>query len=156
MTQPATAASEPLTVRRLSLADLPQVMPIERRSFSTPWSLAMFGLEASKPSSISLAALQGQQLVGYLVCSRYADVWHVMNVAVDPEVRRRGIGTALMEALFERADRPGERYTLEVRPSNASAVAMYERLGFGSAGRRPGYYHDNREDAVIMWREVER
>ena len=154
MSRPAPAASEPLTVRRLSLSDMPQVMGIERRSFSTPWSLAMFGLEVSKPSGISLAALEGQQLVGYLVCSRYAGVWHVMNVAVDPEVRRRGIGTALMDALFERADRPGERYTLEVRPSNASAVALYERLGFVSAGRRPGYYHDNREDALILWREV--
>ena len=154
MTQPVTAASEPLTIRTLSLGDLPQVMAIERRSFSTPWSLAMFGLELSKPSGISLAALQGERLVGYLVCSRYADVWHVMNVAVDLDLRRRGIGRALIEALFERADRRGERYTLEVRPSNVSAVAMYERLGFGSAGRRRGYYHDNREDALIMWREV--
>jgi len=156
MSQPAPAAIEPLAVRRLSLADLPQVMAIERRSFSTPWSLAMFGLEVSKPSGISLAALHGQRLVGYLVCSRYADVWHVMNVAVDLDLRRRGIGTALLAALFERADRPGERYTLEVRPSNASAVAMYERLGFAAAGHRKGYYHDNREDALIMGRELDR
>ena len=154
MSQPATTASEPITVRRLSLADLPQVMLIERRSFAAPWSLAMFGLEVSKASGISLVALQGERIVGYLVCSRYADVWHVMNVAADLDVRRRGIGTALVRELFERADRPGARYTLEVRPSNTSAVAMYECLGFGSAGRRPGYYHDTREDALIMWREV--
>jgi [ribosomal protein S18]-alanine N-acetyltransferase len=154
VTQPAATAREQLTVRRLSLADLPQVMTIERRSFSTPWSLAMFGLEVSKPSGISLAALHGQRLVGYLVCSRYADVWHLMNVAVDLELRRRGIGRALVEALFERADAPGERYTLEVRPSNTGAVVMYERLGFTAAGRRKGYYHDNREDALIMWRVV--
>jgi len=154
VSQAATTASEPITVRRLSLADLPQVMLIERRSFSAPWSLAMFGLEVSKASGISLVALQGERIVGYLVCSRYADVWHVMNVAADLDVRRRGIGTALVRELFERADRPGARYTLEVRPSNTSAVAMYDRLGFGSAGRRPGYYHDTREDALIMWREV--
>ncbi|HEV2771705.1 MAG TPA: ribosomal protein S18-alanine N-acetyltransferase [Thermoleophilaceae bacterium] len=154
MTLPAAAETEPLTIRRLSLADLPQVMVIERRAFTAPWSLAMFGLELSKPSGICLAALRGRRLVGYLVCSRYETVWHLMNIAVEPEHRRTGVATALMAALFERADRRGEEYTLEVRPSNLAAVAMYERLGFRSAGRRPGYYHDNREDALIMWRKV--
>jgi [ribosomal protein S18]-alanine N-acetyltransferase len=155
VTQSASALGEPLTVRRLSLSDLPRVMEIERKCFSSPWSLAMFGLELSKPSGIALAALHGRRLVGYLVCSRYADVWHVMNIAVEPHLRRRGIAAAMIEALFERADRPGERYTLEVRPSNTSAVAMYERFGFRSAGLRQGYYHDNREDALVMWRTVD-
>jgi [ribosomal protein S18]-alanine N-acetyltransferase len=154
MTEPV-AAIAPLTVRRLALGDLPRVMPVERRCFTAPWSLAMFGLEVSKPSSISLAALVGERLVGYLVCSRYDEVWHVMNIAVEPEHRHRGIATALMRALFAEADRPGAQYTLEVRPSNAGAVSMYERLGFRSAGRRPGYYHDNREDALVMWRVVD-
>ena len=152
MTQPAATETEPLTIRRLSLADLPEVMAIERRAFTAPWSLAMFGLELSKPSGISLAALRGRRLVGYLVCSRYDTVWHLMNIAVEPERRRGGIATALLEDLFARADRPGEQYTLEVRPSNLAAVSMYARLGFRSAGRRPGYYHDNREDALVMWR----
>ena len=152
MTHPAATENEPLTIRRLSLADLSQVMEIERRAFTAPWSLAMFGLELSKPSGICLAALRGRRLVGYLVCSRYGTVWHLMNVAVEPEHRRTGVATALLAALFARADRPGQRYTLEVRPSNLAAVAMYERLGFRSAGRRLGYYHDNREDALIMWR----
>ena len=152
MTHPAATENEPLTIRRLSLADLSQVMEIERRAFTAPWSLAMFGLELSKPSGICLAALRGRRLVGYLVCSRYGTVWHLMNVAVEPEHRRTGVATALLAALFARADRPGQRYTLEVRPSNLAAVAMYERLGFRSAGRRPGYYHDNREYALIMWR----
>ncbi|HZC14502.1 MAG TPA: ribosomal protein S18-alanine N-acetyltransferase [Thermoleophilaceae bacterium] len=152
MTLPAAAETEPLTIRRLWLADLPQVMVIERRAFTAPWSLAMFGLELSKPSGICLAALRGRRLVGYLVCSRYDTVWHVMNIAVEPEHRRTGVATALMAALFARADRPGARYTLEVRPSNVAAVAMYERLGFRPAGRRPRYYHDTGEDALIMWR----
>ncbi len=152
MTQPAATQTEPLTIRRLSIADLSQVMAIERRAFTAPWSLAMFGLELSKPSGISLAALSGRRIVGYLVCSRYDTVWHLMNIAVEPERRRSGIATALLADLFARADRPGEKYTLEVRPSNLAAVSMYERLGFRSAGRRPGYYHDNREDAMIMWR----
>ena len=147
--------NEPLEIRRLSYADLPQVVAIERRAFTTPWSLAMFVLELSKPSGICLTALRKGRIVGYLVCSRYDVVWHVMNVAVDVRLRREGLATALMEHLFRIADRPGEQYTLEVRSSNAPAIELYERFGFKAAGRRRGYYHDNREDAVIMWRTVE-
>jgi [ribosomal protein S18]-alanine N-acetyltransferase len=146
---------EPLEIRRLSYADLPQVIAIERRAFPTPWSLAMFVLELSKPSGICLAALREGRIVGYLICSRYDTVWHVMNVAVDDRLRREGIATTLLSHLFERADEPGEQYTLEVRMSNAPAIALYERFGFRSAGLRRGYYHDNKEDAVIMWRVVE-
>jgi ribosomal-protein-alanine N-acetyltransferase len=146
---------EPLDIRRLSYADLPQVIAIERRAFPTPWSLAMFVLELSKPSGICLAALREGRIVGYLICSRYDTVWHVMNVAVDDRLRREGIASALLSRLFERADVPGEQYTLEVRTSNAPAIALYERFGFRSAGLRRAYYHDNKEDAVIMWRVVE-
>jgi [ribosomal protein S18]-alanine N-acetyltransferase len=154
VTQPA-AASEPLTIRRLGLPDLPQVMPIERRCFTAPWSLAMFGLEISKSSSVALAAVGGGRIVGYLVCSRYDEVWHLMNVAVEPTLRRCGVASALLRELFAQVDHQGVEYTLEVRLSNAGAVAMYERFGFRSSGRRPGYYHDNGEDALIMWRTVE-
>jgi ribosomal-protein-alanine N-acetyltransferase len=146
---------EPLEIRRLSYADLPQVIAIERRAFQTPWSLAMFVLELSKPSGICLAAVLDGRIVGYLVCSRYDTVWHLMNVAVDSRLLRRGIATALLDRLFEQADRPGEQYTLEVRQSNAAAISLYERIGFRHAGMRRGYYHDNHEDAVIMWRVVE-
>jgi ribosomal-protein-alanine N-acetyltransferase len=142
----------PLDIRRLTYADLPQVIAIERRAFPTPWSLAMFVLELSKPSGICLTALSEDRVVGYLVCSRYDVVWHVMNVAVDPVRRREGIATALLEHLFAQADKPGEQYTLEVRTSNDPAIALYEQFGFESAGVRPGYYHDNKEDALIMWR----
>ena len=92
-------------VRRLVYGDLPAVLAIERRSFPTPWSLAMFVLELSKPSGICLAAIAGDGLIGYLVCSRYADVWHLMNIAVDPERRREGIATELIAALFEETGR---------------------------------------------------
>jgi ribosomal-protein-alanine N-acetyltransferase len=146
---------ETLEIRRLSYADLPQVIAIERRAFPTPWSLAMFVLELSKPSGICLAALREGRIVGYLICSRYDKVWHVMNVAVDDRLRRQGIASTLLERLFEQADRPGEQYTLEVRLSNAAAMALYEGFGFRSAGVRRGYYHDNQEDALIMWRVVE-
>jgi ribosomal-protein-alanine N-acetyltransferase len=144
--------NEPLDIRRLTYADLPQVIAIERRAFSTPWSLAMFVLELSKPTGICLAALRDGRVVGYLVCSRYDTVWHVMNVAVDDRLLRQGIATALIDRLFADADEPGEQYTLEVRTSNGPAIQLYEQFGFRAAGRRRGYYHDNREDAVIMWR----
>ncbi|HEX2435120.1 MAG TPA: ribosomal protein S18-alanine N-acetyltransferase [Solirubrobacterales bacterium] len=137
-------------VRRLTYGDLPSVLSIERRSFPTPWSLAMFVLELSKPSGICLAAATEQGLTGYLVCSRYADVWHLMNVAVAPETRRQGIATMLMHRLFEQAG-DDARFTLEVRTSNEEAIAMYRRFGFRPAGRRRRYYHDNGEDALIMW-----
>jgi ribosomal-protein-alanine N-acetyltransferase len=129
------------------------VVSIERRSFPTPWSLAMFVLELSKPSGICLAAVdEAGRLAGYLVCSRYETVWHLMNVAVDPERRRSGIATSLINRLFDEGG-AASPYTLEVRVSNREAIAMYERFGFRSAGVRPGYYHDNGEDAVIMWFE---
>jgi ribosomal-protein-alanine N-acetyltransferase len=143
-----------LEIRQLAYADLPQVIAIERRAFPTPWSLAMFVLELSKPSGICLAALEDGELIGYLVCSRYDTVWHLMNIAVDPSRQRQGIATKLLERLFEQGDKPREQYTLEVRTSNEAAIRMYERFGFRAAGRRRAYYHDNREDALIMWRTV--
>lgn len=149
-----TATSTPLTIRRFTYADLPQVMAVERRAFATPWSLAMFVLELSKPAGICLAAFRRGALVGHLVCSRYDTVWHIMNIAVDPAVRRQGIASALLADLIERlgGERAGPQVTLEVRPSNDGAIALYERFGFLSAGRRPRYYTDNGEDALVMWR----
>jgi [ribosomal protein S18]-alanine N-acetyltransferase len=141
-----------VAITRLAYSDLPSVLAIERRAFTTPWSLAMFVLELSKPSGVCLAARRDGQLLGYLVCSRYADVWHLMNVAVAPERRRDGIATALLTRMFVELG-PDARITLEVRPSNRGAIEMYEGLGFRAAGHRRGYYHDNGEDALIMWLE---
>ena len=143
-----TAPPATLEIRRLTYADLPQVVAIERRAFTSPWSLAMFVLELSKPSGICLAAVVDRELAGYLICSRYDTVWHVMNVAVDPTLRRRGIATALIQRIAD----PDAQLSLEVRPSNVGAIALYERFGFRSAGVRRRYYQDNGEDALIMWR----
>lgn len=140
-----------LDIRRLTYADLPQVIAIERRAFPTPWSLAMFVLELSKAGGECLAARCDGTLTGYLVCSRYEDAWHIMNLAVDPRESRRGIAGALMEELIGRIG-DDARMTLEVRPSNAAAIALYERFGFLGAGMRRRYYQDNGEDALIMWR----
>ena len=141
-------------IRALALSDLDGIEDIEHRSYDTPWSRSMFAGELAKPASISLGAFEGEQLAGYMIISRYVDAWHVMNIAVDPEFRRRGIATALLERLFEQTDDGSRRgYTLEVRVSNDGAIKLYERLGFEARGIRRGYYTDNREDALIMWRE---
>ena len=145
-----------LDIRRLGLGDLDAIERIEKRAYRTPWSRSMFASELAKPTSICLGAFEGDRLVGYIINSRYVDAWHIMNVAVDPERQRRGIATQLLERLFE-LTRDDERrgYTLEVRVSNEDAIRLYEKLGFRSRGVRRGYYTDNREDALIMWREAE-
>jgi len=146
-----------IVLRRLEPRDLDTVEEIERASYPTPWSRSMFVAELRKPSSLALGACSPEgDLVGYAFISRYVDAWHVMNVAVATDFRRCGIATLLLERLFEEtATDPQRGYTLEVRVSNSHAIRLYERLGFESRGVRRGYYTDNREDALIMWREPE-
>jgi ribosomal-protein-alanine N-acetyltransferase len=141
-------------IRRLSLDHLDDIEAIEKCAYRTPWSRSMFASELAKPSSICLGAFEGDGLVGYVINSRYVDAWHVMNVAVAPSHQRRGIATQLLEHLFD-LTRDDERrgYTLEVRTSNEDAIRLYEKLGFERRGLRRGYYTDNREDALIMWRD---
>jgi [ribosomal protein S18]-alanine N-acetyltransferase len=90
--------------------------------------------------------------VGYLICSRYDTVWHIMNVAVDGDRQRRGVASALLAELYERVQDERARFTLEVRRSNSVAIHLYEREGFRAAGVRRRYYQDNGEDALVMWR----
>jgi [ribosomal protein S18]-alanine N-acetyltransferase len=170
----------PLQIRRLAYPDLPQVVAIERRVFPTPWSLAMFVLELSKQTGICLAATEqdgaalpaGEQegeaqlgtgprvdadggrerLVGYLICSRYDTVWHLMNLAIDVDHQRMGLASSLLAELYARVDDEEARFTLEVRRSNLVAIHLYEREGFRAAGVRRRYYQDNGEDALVMWR----
>ena len=144
-----------IEIRSLSLSDLGDVEAIEQRAYRTPWSRTMFAAELAKPTSICLGAYEDDRLVGYTINSRYVDAWHVMNVAVAPDHRRRGIARMLLERLFELTSSDERRgYTLEVRVSNVGAIALYERIGFVARGVRRGYYTDNREDALIMWRDA--
>ncbi len=143
-----------IEIVQLQLRDLNAIERIEKASYPTPWSRSMFAGELSKPSSICLGAFEDEQLVAYLIVSRYVDAWHVMNVAVAPTHRRCGIANDLLTRLFELTASDVRRgYTLEVRVSNAEAIRLYERLGFRSSGIRRGYYTDNREDALIMWKD---
>jgi ribosomal-protein-alanine N-acetyltransferase len=160
---PDSEAHPPVRIRALAYPDLPEVLAIERRVFPTPWSLAMFVLELSKQTGICLAATEQvdpgaggagerERLVGYLICSRYDTVWHVMNVAVDLHRQRMGLASRLLAELYERVGDEHARFTLEVRRSNAVAIHLYEREGFRAAGTRRRYYQDNGEDALVMWR----
>ena len=143
-----------IEIRLLDSSDLDAIEAIEQVAYPTPWSRSMFASELAKPTSICLGAFEGQELVGYVINSRYVDAWHVMNVAVDPDHQRRGVASALIERLFELTHDDERRgYTLEVRVSNEDAIRLYEKLGFEARGTRRGYYTDNREDAVIMWRD---
>jgi ribosomal-protein-alanine N-acetyltransferase len=147
-----------VSLRRLDLSDLDAIEAIERASYPAPWSRSMFASELAKQSSLSIAAVTpDDRLVGYLVLSRYVDAWHVMNVAVDPSMRRHGVASTMLRHLFEMTRHDAERgYTLEVRVSNTAAIALYESFGFVSHGVRRGYYTDNKEDALIMWKDAPR
>ncbi len=140
-----------VAIRELGYADLPAVVSIERRSFSSPWSVGMFVLEMSRTSGVTLAAVEEERVIGCVILSRYDQAWHLMKIAVAPEQRRRGIASTLIDAAFSRLE-DETPVTLEVRPSNRSAIGLYERFGFVSLGLRKGYYPDNGEDALIMWK----
>ncbi len=151
-----------ILTRPLTYSDLPRVVAIERRAFPTPWSLSMFVLELSKPSGICLGGSVADgaadraarpPLGGYLICARYDEAFHLMNIATDPAHRRQGIGRALIDAMIERTGEDAN-ITLEVRVSNAPAIALYESYGFRGVGTRRRYYSDTGEDAIIMWRAV--
>jgi [ribosomal protein S18]-alanine N-acetyltransferase len=146
-----------IELRRLTLHDLDEIELIERAVYPTPWSRSMFAGELAKPSSLCLGAFDSERagaLVGYLVVSRYVDAWHIMNLAVHTVYRRRRVASQLLDELFEVTAGDSRRgYTLEVRVSNTSAIALYERFGFEASGIRRGYYTDNREDALIMWKD---
>ncbi len=158
MTTPQTIAGSRIlddgyTVRRLRLADVPALEIVERRCYDTPWSRSMFAGELAKGGGESRGVFTGHALVAYCVTSRYLDAWHVMNVAVDPDHRRRGLARLLLETLFRETEGDGARgFTLEARVSNEAAIHLYHTLGFETVGIRRAYYTDNREDATIMWR----
>ena len=149
--------SSKLEIRPLSIGDVDSIDEIERTAMPAPWSPAMFAGEIAKPTSVCLGSFETstRRLVGYVIVSRYVDAWHVMNLVVAEDRRRTGIASSLLEELFARTSDEGRRgFTLEVRASNDAAIRLYETMGFRAQGVRRGCYTDNREDAVIMWRDA--
>jgi len=134
--------------------DIAAIIEIERRSFATPWSVGLFLHELKVPFSRSVAAwigpAQKRRLVGYVCRWLVGDEIHILNLAVDPDERKQGIGRALAElVLDEAAKRQISRVTLEVRKENAAARTLYRKLGFVECGQRRNYYGRG-EDAIIM------
>jgi ribosomal-protein-alanine N-acetyltransferase len=144
-----------LRIRRMGHDDLPAVMEIERVAFTNPWSTEMVKKELTQDWSTVLLAEEpfdaGFKLRGFSIFWLVQDEQHVLNVATDPQWRRRGVGRAVMQATLEvgRAHRC-RISTLEVRRGNVPAMEMYRALGFRPVGMRPNYYADDREDAVVM------
>jgi ribosomal-protein-alanine N-acetyltransferase len=139
-------------VRPGEAADLLAVDRIERASFGDPWDRAVL-LQELVPSALRLPLViewEGR-VVGYLLAWRSPDELHILNLAVDPGLRRRGLAAALLDAALAEARRGGLRaVTLEVRRSNRAALALYHRYGFEDVGERPRYYADTGEDALIL------
>jgi len=133
---------------------LDQVILIEKVSFPTPWSKNAFDYELNyNDFAHYIVALSDQnQVIGYAGVWVILDEGHITNVAIHPDWRGAGLGYALMLELISRTALLGvERFTLEVRPSNEPARALYQKLGFVEKGRRKQYYTDTNEDAIIMW-----
>ncbi len=142
-------------IRRMTLADLPQVMAIENQAFSNPWSVDMVKKELTQDWSTVLLAEAvgpaGWELRGFAIFWLVANEVHVLNVATDTTYRRQGIGRQVMNAVLAHGrQQKCFMATLEVRRSNIAALALYTALGFRAVGMRPNYYTDDREDAVIM------
>ncbi len=143
-------------IRPMQFTDLQDVAAIEQRTYSLPWSLGIFSGQLARESGICLVCEMDGRIGAYLIADMFVDVWHLMNLAVDEPVRRRHVASDLLEAYFTLTERNGHRgHTLEVRTSNTAAIQLYRSYGFAATGVRPGYYSDDREDAVIMWKDWE-
>jgi ribosomal-protein-alanine N-acetyltransferase len=141
-----------LSIRTMRDADVAEVIGIERASYQFPWTEGIFH-DCLRVSYLCRVALQGQQIVGYAVMSMGAGEAHILNLCVREDCRRTGVGRQLIRYLLEQAEAAGmlEAF-LEVRPSNAIAIRLYESLGFGQIGTRRGYYQavGGREDAAVL------
>ena len=139
---------------RMSTAHVPQVAELEKLCFSRPWSENSIASELRNPLSLWIVAVEDDVVAGYIGSQSVEGEADMMNVAVHPDYRRRGIGAQLVEHLITALREAGNHMlALEVRDSNAPAIAMYEKLGFVQVGLRPNYYRDPKEDARILKKE---
>ena len=145
-----------MMIVKMSESHVKAVAELERLCFSDPWSENSVASELKNKLALWLVAEQEDGVAGYIGSQTCGDESDVMNVAVHPDFRRRGIAETLVNALVEELKAIGSRcLTLEVRASNVPAIALYEKLGFDEIGRRKNYYRNPREDALIMRKEWE-
>ena len=131
-----------------------QVAELEKQCFSSPWSEQAIAGELNNPLALWMVAIEADQVLGYIGSQAVMGEADVMNLAVSPHARCKGIGRALVEILVKELSRICvTSLTLEVRASNETALRLYDKLGFEQVGRRPGYYFAPREDALILRKE---
>ena len=139
-----------------SAGDLDAILDIEHASFTNPWTREMYLAEFENQgvSYCFVVRDAAGRILGFCSFWRVLDELHINNLAIAPEERGRGAGTALLQRVLQEGERLGaRRATLEVRASNLAALRLYGRLGFSVGGVRPGYYTNPIEDALILWRE---
>lgn len=144
-----------MIIRKMTLQDAPAIADLEKLCFSDPWSEKSIASEVNNPLSYWLVAEDNGEIVGYVGSQSVLDAADMMNLAVSPKFRREGIGKALVDTLTQHLIQNDViALLLEVRVSNSPAIALYEKLGFLQVGRRPKYYHNPREDALILRKEL--
>ncbi len=143
-----------MEIRKMEKGDILQLAELERLCFSDPWSVSAFEYELNNPLSLWLVAVSGQTVAGYVGSQTVIDGSDMMNIAVAPAFRRQGIAKKLIEFLIiGLQERGSHSLTLEVRDSNEPAISLYRQLGFIQVGRRPNYYRNPKEDALILRKE---
>ncbi|MBW6486445.1 MAG: ribosomal protein S18-alanine N-acetyltransferase [Syntrophobacterales bacterium] len=153
-------AAETIEIDGCLAKDIDEIMVIERDSFSSPWSAPLFRQELANPvSRVLVARLVGEgarNIVGYIVYWLVADELHLQKIAIHRDLRRHGFASRLLqEAIKSSAAANTQRATLEVRGSNLPALKLYDKFGFSVKGVRPRYYGDTKEDALIMWADLQ-
>ena len=145
-----------MTIERMTAAHVSQVAHIETLCFNDPWSEKSVASELNNKLAHWIVCVEGDTVLGYVGTQTVLDETDMMNIAVHPDHRRKHIADKLMESLVADLKAMGSHsLTLEVRASNAPAIALYERWGFAEVGRRRNYYRNPREDALILRKELE-
>ena len=144
-----------MIIREMKREDVPAIAELEKLCFSDPWSENSIASELDNPLSYWLVAEYNGKIAGYVGSQSVLDAADMMNLAVSPDCRQQGVGQALVNGLVQHLQKNNViALLLEVRVSNARAISLYEKLGFEQVGRRPKYYHNPREDALILRKEL--